>query len=203
MHIHADMHSFELVACGHDMRALPDIPLVARPVMDTSLHKFAGPFDDHKGVWVLRARHTGDWKTKRRPRVTLQREGADRHLAISFKLPSQELIRSKEALFAALEKSDYRLSCVNLPLASVYKEPPPVDELTTLQRFNAVRLEKIRAALNDAAPPMSKHNQWASTEAKMNEVLGRFKTNNEEPANELANRFTYYFSPSPDSRRVY
>lgn len=185
MIVHSAPNEFELLARGAELRLLPDIPLVALPVMDTTLHRFAGvtvPSDFHINGgpphWVFRVRHTGSWKTPiRRPKIMLyQSAESRRHISISFKVPSRALFKSADDVFAELERNNFGIKSLAFPVTGTSKPSESDDddqELVKLREKNALALLDLRSAGLHSAIPYKNHNQWASTQAAMDALKRR------------------------------
>lgn len=125
---------FYLCARGEQIKALPDIALVLKPILDTSLHAFAVE------GWTFTAKHSGGWKAPfRSPKVVLRHDST--HCVISFRIGPLARFNNQFDVCHALRGWAGALQFKSVGMT--VQKPPQIDELEMLQKFNAERFERI------------------------------------------------------------
>ena len=145
---------------GYDLKAIPDIPIVCRPLVNTSTHQLAL---ETSPVWCLRVKHRGSWRTKTSPKVSIYADGvAKDRIGFSFRIPARSLYTKPEQVWNDLMAMDFTLRNRNLMANAVQREskalvpayyiPAELDECAMLMRFNAERDARQKARLPDPLP---------------------------------------------------
>mgnify|MGYP001610759991 CR=1 FL=1 len=140
------------------MRDFLDIPLVVRPLIDTSLHKLAIETDP---VWCLRIRQRGGWKMLTTPRVSIFAEGTKRQFGLSFILPRRAVYTDMYQVMADLERTGFVIRSRVLRIGA--KTVP--DELAVLRKMNDDRSARLSGrrklsnyfVTNDSTPEIYDH----------------------------------------------
>jgi hypothetical protein len=106
---------------GYELKQLPDVPIVCKPLLNTSTHQLAL---ETSPQWVMKIRHVGSWRIKTRPKVRIYREdmsGWRAAPAICFDLPSCHRFETVESAFRHLAACDFQLSQHNINLRAIQR----------------------------------------------------------------------------------
>lgn len=126
-------------ARGAELRDLPDIPIVVRPLISTSLHALA--IEVEPASWCFRVRHRGSWRTKTTPKISVFQNG-NRQFGVAFRIPARTLYTCGKEVFADLARAEFQVKGRTLQTFSFVAHPE--DELSFLTRVNDARAEGLR-----------------------------------------------------------
>lgn len=187
--VRADDREFILRAEGEELYYLPNILLEAPPLISVRLHTLAA--DSERGKeWIFHASQKKFGKNGLKGvKVSIWRRGGPKQLHLNFKVPAATLCNNGQEFYGLLSYYGGQLMTVHCPLRAdlnrstfvlrtVATDPrsllDTMSEEDILAMFNERRRIKLRE-MEDQRPkrPPRDHNQWASTEAHMDQMMNR------------------------------